>query len=287
MFSGKKGSMVSGTRKIALVTGGSRGIGKGTALALAKNGFIVYITGRTIEDNSSKTNLPGTIFQTSKEIETAGGVCIPIQCDHTNDDQVKCVFQRIEEDEKRLDVLVNCVWGGYEHYFDGTEFWKEKGFWDMPFSRWDKMFDAGVRAQFVSSSFAKPIMENGKNGLIVNISYWAAEKKGMGVAYSVAKAATNKMTEVMAFELKSTSISVITLYPGLVRTESVMKAKEHFNLSNSESPEFTGLVISRMVEDANLPSMSGNRFTTAALAIEYGVRDIDGRQPIPLTIETA
>lgn len=270
---------------MALVTGASRGIGKGTAIALAKEGVKVYITGRTIEENKSSSNLPGSIYSTEKEINDNCGTCIAIQCDHTNDEQTERVINRIQSENNTLDILVNSVWGGYEYFTDGSTFWTEKGFWDMPFQRWGKMFDAGVRAHFVTSSLASKIMLAQNQGLIINYSFWAADRSDKGVAYSVAKAATNKMTECMAYELNKYNVSVITLYPGLVRTESVMKNSHYFNLNNSESTEFSGRVISKIALDKENLSLSGKKFTSAELAIKYNIQDIDGKQPQTLTVE--
>jgi NAD(P)-dependent dehydrogenase (short-subunit alcohol dehydrogenase family) len=109
----------------------------------------------------------------------------------------------------------------------------------------------------------------------------------MGVAYGMAKAATNKMTETMAYELEKYNISVLTIYPGLVRTESVQKAAEFFDLSNSESPEFIGYSIAALASDKNIFSKSGTIQIAAQVALDYGFKDIDGKQPIPLTIEKA
>ena len=149
--------MGSLTGQVALVTGASRGIGKRIALALGEAGATVYITGRTVKEGAI-FDLPGTIHQTVHEVEQLGGTCIAIRCDHTDDGQVKAVFEQIGSEEGRLDILVNNVWGGYEHFYDGTEFWLEKGFWSAPFSRWDKMFQAGVRAHYVCSALAAPMM---------------------------------------------------------------------------------------------------------------------------------
>ncbi|MFT7006453.1 MAG: dehydrogenase/reductase SDR family protein 1 [Colwellia sp.] len=129
--------------KVALVTGASRGIGKGIALSLGEAGATVYITGRTVKKGKSASCLSGTIHQTVEEVRKLGGKCIAIQCDHRIDSEVKAVFRRISAENNNLNILVNNVWAGYEHYTDGTEFWNEKEFWTLPTSRWDSMFQSG------------------------------------------------------------------------------------------------------------------------------------------------
>jgi len=272
---------------IALVTGASRGIGKGIAIALAKQGVIVYITGRTEKEHEGTTKLTGTIYKTEAEIIANGGKCKAIKCDHTQDQEVDQVFQQIFAEHGRLDILVNSVWGGYEYFNDGTEFWLEQGFWSAPYSRWDKMFSAGVRAAYVASSHAARKMIEKQSGIIFNLSYWASQRNDMGVAYGTAKAATDKMTAAMAHELRPYNIPVICLYPGLVRTEAVLKAQDHFDLSNSESPEFVGRVISRLAVDPNIMDKTGQVLIAASEALAYGVKDIDGKQPEPLTVDKA
>lgn len=273
--------------KVVLVTGATRGIGKGIVIALAKAGAIVYFTGRTEKEYEGAVKLPGSLSETEKEAEKNGGIAIGVKCDHTNDSDVKNVFDRINLKHGQIDILVNNVWGGYEHFNNGTEFWKEQEFWTVPISRWDSMFDAGVRAHYVASSLAAPIMVKQNSGLIVNISYWASQRNDRGVAYGTAKAATDKLTATMAYEFKKYNVTVISLYPGLVRTESVLKEEEHFDLSNSESPEFVGRAISALALDSNVIAKTGKICIAAQLAAEYNFTDIDGKQPAPLTLETS
>ena len=271
--------------KVALVTGASRGIGKGIALGLGEAGATVYITGRTVEEGKAAVDLPGTINVTAEEVSKLGGNGIAIHCDHTNDAEVKDVFQRIQDEQDRLDILVNNVWGGYEHFNDRTEFWKEKGFWTVPLARWDKMFQAGVRAHYIASVLAAPMLIAQHSGLIVNISFFAAQKDNAGVAYAVAKAADDRMAACLAHELHEHNVAAVSLYPGLVRTESVMKAAQYFDLSNSESPQFIGRAVAALANDPNLMQKSGQVLVAAALALEYGFTDIDGKQPRPLTLQ--
>jgi NAD(P)-dependent dehydrogenase (short-subunit alcohol dehydrogenase family) len=273
--------------QVALVTGASRGVGKGVALGLGEAGATVYITGRTTEEGKAAVSLPWTIYQTAKEVCELGGTCIAIRCDHVDDDQVRDLFQRIYAEQNRLDILVNNVWGGYEFYNDGTEFWNETGFWTAPLSRWDKSFQAGVRAHYVASVLAAPIMITRRSGLIVNTSFFVAQRNDRGVAYGVAKAADDRMVACMAHELREYNVAVVSLYPGLVRTESVMKSAQYFDLSNSESPQFIGRAVAALASDPNIMGKSGQVLVAAAVALEYGFRDVDGKQPRLLTVDNA
>ena len=198
--------------KVALVTGTSRGVGKGIALGLGEAGATVYITARTTAEGTSAAKLPGTIHATAAEVDAIGGHGIAIQCDHRDDAQVSQVFGTIASAYGRLDILVNNVRGGYEHYSDSTNFFQETGFWTMPLSRWDSMFDAGVRAQYTASALAVPMM--GAGGLIVNLSFFAASRSDRGVIYRTAKRASDHMAACMAFELQDLGIAAVSLYPG-------------------------------------------------------------------------
>jgi len=273
--------------KVALVTGASRGVGKGIALGLGEAGATVYVTGRTVAARQGAVDLDGTIDETVAAVQELGATCYAVRCDHTDDAQTQALFGRIQAEQGRLDILVNNVWGGYEHFSDGTEFWLEQGVWQMPFARWDKMFNAGVRAHFVGSALAAPLMIAQRSGLIVNISFWAAQKPTMGVAYGAAKAADDQMVRCMAHELHDHNITVVALYPGLVRTEGVLKASEYFDLSNSESPQFQGRAVAALAADPQVMAQSGQVLVTAQVAFDYNFTDIDGKQPRPLTLAEA
>jgi len=277
--------MINLNKKVALVTGASRGVGKGIAVSLADAGVLVYITGRTINEGESASKLTGTIYQTQVEIQENGGKCVALQCDHDDDDQVKMVFDRIHKEHKQIDILVNNVWGGYEYFTNGTEFWNESGFWTAPISRWDSMFNGGIRSHYYASCLAAPMMVENKNGLIVNISFYAAERDDQGVAYAASKSASNRMSSSMAYELNDHNVSVVSLYPGLVRTEAVLAGAEFIDLSNSESPEFVGRAIVALAKDESLHEKSGSTLKTSELAIEYGFSDIDGKSPKPFCFQ--
>ncbi len=272
------------TGQVALVTGASRGVGKGIALGLGEAGATVYVTGRTTVEGTAASRLPGTIQQTADEVTQLGRVGIAVPGNHRDDAQVTALFDKIRSEQNRLDILVNNIWGGYEYFTDGTEFWKEKGFWTVPLSRWDTVFDAGVRAHYVASVLAAPLMIAQRNGLIVNISSFAAQRVDRGVAYGVAKAADDRLAACMAYELREHNVAVVSLYPGLVRTESVLANAQFFDLSNSESPQFIGRVVAALARDPNVMQKSGQVLVAAALALEYGFTDVDGKQPRPLTV---
>ena len=253
------------TNQVALVTGASRGVGRGVAVGLADAGAKVFATGRSIKQAELDT-----------EITT-------IVCDHTNDEAVAAVFRQIDESVGHLDILVNVAWGGYERMVEGGRFTWGAPFWEQPLWRWDAMLAAGVRAAFVASQHAARRMVPVRRGLIVNISSWAAQKYGGNVIYGLAKAATDRMASDMARQLEPHGVTVVSLYPGLVRTEAVLAAGV-FDLSNSESPEFIGRAVAALAGDPEMFRRSGSVLVAAALAAEYGFTDIDGRQPRPLTL---
>ena len=149
------------------------------------------------------------------------------------------------------------------------------------------MFSAGVRAHYHASQLAAATMVANRRGLIVNISTWSSQKHIANVAYGVSKAATDKLTADTARELAPHGVTVVSLYPGMVRTEAVLAAAEWLDLSNSESPEFIGRVVAALARDSRLHERTGTVLVAAAVALELGVTDVDGRQPVPLTLATA
>jgi dehydrogenase/reductase SDR family member 1 len=253
--------------RVALITGGSRGVGRGVASELASQGAKVFVTGRTESD-----------------LETIGDGVVGIRCDHTADREVEAAFARIAHDAGAIDILVNNVWGGYERMVDNGEFTWMKPFWEQPLWRWDSMFGAGVRAHYQASQLAAPGMVARRRGLIVNISHWAAQKHLGNVAYGVSKAATDKMTAHMASELQPHGVTVVSLYPGMVRTELVMASAAWLDLSNSESPQFIGRAIAALAADPDVIRHTGQVLVAAAVATDYGFTDIDGKSPRPLTL---
>jgi dehydrogenase/reductase SDR family protein 1 len=241
--------------QVCVVTGASRGIGKGVDA-----------------EHGDAANLPGTL--------------ITHVCDHRDDTQTEDVMRAVLARHGRIDILVNNAWGGYERMEENNEFTWIRPFWQQPAWRWDAMFAAGVRPAFVAAQAAASAMVAQRSGLIVNISFWAAQKHMGNAIYGIAKAAADKMAADMAHELRPHNVAAVALYPGLVRTEAVLRNAQHFDMSNSESPQFIGRVIAELYADPQLMQKSGKVLVAAALAEEYGVADIDGKRPRPATLET-
>src|SRR5437764_1112490 len=226
--------------RVAVVTGGTYGVGRGIARALAQEGARVYVTGRSVADGVTDDGFTG------------------IRCDHREEADVLRAFARMTDEMRGIDILVNNVWGGYERMIDQGAFTWGKPFWEQPAWRWDAMFSAGVRAHYRASQLVAPLMIANGRGLIVNISFWAAQKHVGNVAYGVSKAATDKMTADMAVDLRPHGVTVVSLYPGLVRTEKVMEAAAWLDMSNSESPRFIGRAIVALAGEPDLLRRTGS-----------------------------
>ena len=274
------------TGRIAVVTGSSRGVGRGIAQALGEAGATIYVTGRSTEGAPTTDGLPGTIEGTARLATEAGGHGIPVRCDHTDDADVEALFEQVKVEQNRLDVLVNNVWGGYEQY-DGGEW--QMPFWELPLKRWHGMFVAGVRAHYTASRFAAPLMVPHRRGLIVNISFGDQGKYLGHLLYDTSKTAIDRLAVGMARELRAHNVAAVALYPGFVRTERVLAAYDAapeatIDLDGTESPLYIGRAIAALAADANVMGKSGRILATGALAQEYDFTDIDGTQPPPFEI---
>lgn len=252
--------------KIVLVTGGTRNVGKGIAIGLGEAGATVYVTGRSITDKDVKG------------ITSAGGKGIAIVCNHENDEEVKKVFEYIIEKEGKLDILVNNAWGGYNRLRNRSKYkgfkWKEV-FWKQPLELWDEMNNVGVRSNFITSVYASEIMTKQKQGLIVNISFYASRKYYGNVIYGISKAAVDKMSMDMAVELKPHNVACISLYPGYIDDNKKVPNNK------KESSIFVGRAITALASDNNIMKKTGQIQIAALLGKEYGFKDIDGTQPEP------
>lgn len=267
--------------RVAVVTGASRGIGKGIALELGAWGATVYVTGRSVESGP----IPGTIGATAAAIDDLGGRGIAVACDHHDDAQVRALFARIAEEHGRLDILVNNVYSAPD-----LVPWLGKKFWELPIEAWEQVIDIGTRSHWVASVLAAPLLLANGSGLIVNVSSSGAVSYGHNVLYGVGKAAVDKMTADMAVDLAGTGVSVVSLWPGLVRTELLEMGASHdedgaylelpgegrLDLSGAESPRFLGRAVVALAEAPDLEQRSGHSFASAALARELGFTDLDG-----------
>jgi NAD(P)-dependent dehydrogenase (short-subunit alcohol dehydrogenase family) len=271
-----------------VVTGASRGIGKGIALELGAAGAAVYVTGRTVEPGP----IAGTIGATVEEIEDLGGTAIGVACDHHDDAQVEALFERVRDDHGRLDVLVNNVYSAID-----LAPWLGKPFWELPVAAWDQVIDIGLRSHYVASVLAAPMLLAAGGATIANISSSGATEYAHNVVYGVGKAALDKMTLDMAHELRPHDVTVVSLWPGLVRTEIVelgarrtddgravldLPGEGTFDLADAESPRFVGRGVVALATDPDSLARSGTAVTTLALAEAYGFTDVDGTLPRPL-----
>lgn len=264
--------------KVAVVTGASRGIGKGVALTLGEAGAVVYITGRTGQGHPARVPLSGTVESTADEVTHLGGVGIAVRCDHRNDAETEALFERIKAEQGRLDILVNSAWAGYEGLHDGSDFPMNQRFWARRLSYWDdNLF--GVRAAYIASLFAARMMTEQTSGLIVMISNRITDYGNP--AYHNAKVGTDRLAADIAADLKDYTVAALSLYPGLVRTEGILKYAEFMDLSNAESPQFTGRAVLALAADAQVMTKTGKSLWVCDLAAEYGFTDLDGKVPIP------
>ena len=261
--------------QIAVVTGASRGVGKGIALGLGEAGATVYVTGRTVDEATSPR--PGTIGKTAEEVTNAGGRGIAVRCDHASDDEVVALFQRVRKEQGRVDVLVNNAFSVPETPIFGGKFW------EYPVGLWDQLFHVGCRGQYVASHTVAPMMVAQGRGLIVNVSSFAGKGYVFNVAYGVGKAAVDRMAKDMAVELGPHGVTCVSLWPGVVRTEYLVEASSRgevpFAIVNGESPQFSGRAVAAFAADPKREEKNGQVLIVAEVARQYGFTDIDGRQP--------
>jgi NAD(P)-dependent dehydrogenase (short-subunit alcohol dehydrogenase family) len=261
--------------KVAVVTGASRGMGKGIALALAEQGATVYVTGRTVATGTHP--LPGTIGETAALCDARGGKGIAVQVDHADDDQVAALFAQVKREQGRLDLLVNNA------IVIPAELTQPGPFWDKPLSNWE-MIDVGLRSNFVAAFHAAQIMVPQKSGLIVAISGYVGVTYTYNVIFGTCKSATDRMARDMAIELKPHHVASLSLWQGFTYTEraqenlrKVAGMASQLNSAVGSSVEFPGRIIAAMLRDPAIMRRSGGTFIAAELGQEYGITDVDGR----------
>ncbi|KAL3090890.1 hypothetical protein niasHS_007265 [Heterodera schachtii] len=281
--------------KIAVVTGASRGIGRGIALQLGQAGATVYVTGRAPAASYSliEKGLP-SLEQTAKEIKSRGGEAHPVYCDHANSDDVRRLFKRVEEEQNgRLHILVNNAYSGVPSLIENAG----KKFWECEPEFWDDINEVGLRNVYFCSTLAARLMVPHEDGLIVHISSAGGLQYLFSVPYGVGKAAVDRMASDMGLELKSRGVAVVSLWPGFVQTEittmgekaeqfasAARMSMDAFNaaLKGAETPEFVGKAIVGLATDRKRMAKSGKIHLTGDLAREYGFTDQNGVVPTNL-----
>ncbi|MGE4431220.1 MAG: SDR family NAD(P)-dependent oxidoreductase [Sphingobium sp.] len=296
--------------KVALVTGASRGIGRGIALELAAAGATVYITARSIEarhslDPKFGQQPSGTANETVAEIERAGGKAIALRCDHAVDEDVRAVIDRIGREQGRLDILVNNAMASEAA---GWALGPEAGgkpFWQVPLEAWDMMTTVGLRSHFATTVMAMPLLDQSR-GLVVNISSPGGEAYWSSVIYGVEKNAGDRMIRDMAFETGKGGVTFLALWPGFVETErqaTVAGWREHFlkryliarervaarsggpvdkvtiDDMQIESQRFCGMAVAALAADPDVNALTGQIVTSPGVADRYGYTDVDGTIP--------
>ena len=286
---------------IAVVTGASRGAGRGCATELGAAGATVYVTGRSRRDKaapgyeqiaalSNLDRVPGSIDETADEVTRAGGRGIAVACDHADEAQVKALFERVQREQGRLDLLVNNAWGGHEA-FDGVF---QAPFWERPMVQWDAMFDRGVRHHILSSRLAAPMLVRQGRGLIVTTTFWDRDRYMHGnLFYDLAKASMTRLAFGMAQELRPHGVASLAVSPGWMRTEFVLAGhqtdeahwRERPALARTESPRYLGRAVVALASDPQVLERSGQVLRVGDLARTYGFTDIDGRVVPPFEME--
>ena len=267
---------MSDSQPIVVVTGASRGAGAGIAHALGSHGCTVYVTGRT--EGAGESNLEGTIYETADLVTAAGGKGIAVRVDHADDDQVKALFDRIEHEQGRVDILVNNAALIRDEMMRRTKFWEE------PINVIDTL-DVGLRSSYVATVYGAPLMLPQRKGLVVFTSSSGAVHYAFGPAYGVPKAGTDKMAADMAVDFKDFGIAAISIWMGSLLTQRVRNIiasnPEKFGhiLDTAETPELTGHVIWALYNDPDLIDISGQTLIGAELAVKYGIKDEADRQP--------
>ena len=269
------------SERVVIVTGASRGVGKGIALALGASGATVYVTGRARQEGQT-TSLPGTIDRTADEVTARGGKGIAAFCDHGDDEQICELIQRVISEQGRLDILVNNVFQVPDDLLE----WKP--FWERPVNaHWDAMIGIGLRAHYVAAYHAAPHMVAARSGLIVNISSPGARAYLHSAIYGIGKAGTDKMIHDIGKELRDYDVCAVALWPGIVKTERLQPAIDADELSpeyealkpGMETPEFSGRLIDAIASKDDYMQFAGRSYWNSELGIELGVNDADGSQP--------
>jgi NAD(P)-dependent dehydrogenase (short-subunit alcohol dehydrogenase family) len=274
--------------KVALVAGATRGAGRGIAVQLGAAGATVYVTGRTTRAERSEMNRPETIEETAALVNEAGGRGIAIQVDHLVPDEVSALVTRIKDEQGRLHVLVNNIWGA-------TRMEWNKSVWESSLEHGLRTLRLAVDTHAITSHFAVPLLIERPGGLVVEVGdgtdEYNATNYRVSFFYDLAKAAVNRMAFALAHELRPHNATAVSLTPGWLRSEAMLEAygvtesnwrdatkkMPHFGIS--ESPAFVGRAVAALAQDPDVSRWKGKSLSSGQLAKVYGFTDLDGSQP--------
>jgi NAD(P)-dependent dehydrogenase (short-subunit alcohol dehydrogenase family) len=281
--------------KVAVVAGATRGAGRGIACVLGEAGATVYCTGRSTRAKvipQEKTDSPfvlagrrETIEETAEMVTSYGGVGISVQVDHLIESQVSALFERVKAEQRRLDILVNDIWGG-----DELSEW-DKPFWELSIEKGLRMHQIAVDTHIITSRYGAPLMVAQKSGLIIEITDGLNARYRGSLFYDLVKSSVIRLAFGMSVELRSHGVTALALTPGFLRSEAML---EHFGVTEanwqdgakkephfiaSETPYFVGRAVAALAADPEVAKKSGKVFTSWDLSDEYGFKDIDGRSP--------
>lgn len=272
--------------KVAVVTGATRGAGRAIAVTLGAAGATVYCTGRSVRGNPSDLQRSETIEETAELVTASGGKGIPVRTDHTVEEEVKALFERVSaEQDGRLDILVNDLWGG-EHL---TE-WGVP-FWEASLAKGLLMQERAVTGHMITSYYGAPLMVAKKSGLIIEVTDGVSYNYRGNLYYSLAKISPIHLAAAMHEELRPYNVTALAVTPGFLRSEQML---EHFGVeeenwqdaiakephyAESETPYFLAQGIAALAADPQVAAKAGQVWSSWSLSDEYGYRDIDGRRP--------
>jgi NAD(P)-dependent dehydrogenase (short-subunit alcohol dehydrogenase family) len=276
--------------KVAVVAGATRGAGRGIAAMLGEAGATVYCTGRSVRGNPSDLNRPETIEETAELVASFGGVGIAVQVDHSVEDQVRELFERVKKEQGgRLDILVNDIWGGEKLTQWETPFWKHSLEGGL------KLVDQVIKTHLITSFYGAPLMVANGSGLLVEVTDGVDDRYRGNLYYSLAKVAAIHMAKAKAEELRPFGVAAVSITPGFLRSEEMLDyfgvteanwreavnsgkwGAEHFG--ESESPFFVGRAVAALAADPRVMDKTGQALSSWALSDEYGFADVDGRSP--------
>jgi len=262
------------SKPVAVVTGASRGAGRGIAVALGSHGCTVYVTGRSVKTGAA--SFPGTIYETADAVTAAGGKGIAVRVDHGDDAQVKSLFDQVQREQGRLDILVNNAFATHDQLS------APGNFWEKPLAVADTL-NVGLRSSYVASYYAAPMMVKQRRGLMIFTSSSGAVHYIFGPAYGAHKASMDKFAADMAVDLKDFNVAAVSIWMGALMSERLLAmmaaAPDKFAHLQLETTEFTGHLVWALYNDPKLMDLSGQTVIGAELALKYGIKDAGGKQP--------